>query len=229
MLKTLYCLLGATMLVAMLSSCDPELASDVNQDRIHTTYEVFYNSNTDKTWVIAQFRFGGPVGTVLELDGTASVTFGGEDLPYNAIFAGHYKEYAGRLNSGTFVYINADGDQFENTLPAYETVAFPSDIETISQAQAYDLVWDGTPLAANQRTALFVGSWTWGDDALFIQANEGANNIVMGTDQLANVALGTSTLYMDRTTEMDVEQGTSVGGKIRGKYRATNVQVTVIE
>ncbi len=50
----------------------------------------------------------------------------------------------------------------------------------------------------------------------------------MGTNQLSNVPVGPSTLFMDRWTEVDVAEGTSEGGVVIGKYRAENRLVQVI-
>lgn len=219
----------AIMSSMLFTACVKEDSSDVNQDKIYTDYEVFYNSNTDKTWVVAKFRFGGATGTILELTDPASVTFNGDTLPYNFLFTGHYKEYAGRLETGRFSYTNVNGDVFVNDIPAYETVAFPNNLDTISKSQAYDLIWDGTALSANQTVGIFIGTPTWGQDALVIQANEGSNNIVLGTTALGNLATGVSTCYMDRATAVDVAEGTSEGGRIRGKFRASNKSAVIVE
>ena len=225
MLKTLVLLL----VIGSFSSCEKESSLDVNQDKIYTDYEVFYNSNTDKSWVVAKFKFGGPTGTILQLDDPAFVLFENDTLPYNFFFNGHYKEYAGQITSGTFSYTDANGNIYNNTLPSYEEIQFPAGLDTISKAQAFDLKWDGTALSADQFVGLFIGSWTWGNDALVLQTNQGADNLVVGINQLANLPVGNSTCYMDRATEVDVTEGTGEGGKIRGKFRATNVPVIVAE
>lgn len=221
--------LFVAVLSFLLTSCNVEDSADVNQERIYADYEVFYNSNTDKTWVVARFRFGGATGTLLQLNDPAFVEFNGEDLPFNSLFAGHYKEYAGQLTSGTFVYTDVDGNTYENSIPAYEPIEFPTGLDTLSKSNSYDLVWQGTELKANQNVGVFAGSWAWGQDALFLQTNDGANNIVLGKDQIANLPLGQSTLYMDRSTDVQITDGTSEGGRIRGKYRATNVTVQVVD
>lgn len=211
-----------------LTSCQPEDSDDVNQDRIYTVYELFYNSNTDKTVAVARFRFGNATGTLLELKSPAYVLFDGDTLGYSLIYNGHAKEYAGLIPSGTFVYNNTANLIRTNAVPAYEPIAFDTGTDTIVKSQAYTLTWDGTPLSANQNVGVFVGSWTWGQDALFFTNTVGANNIVMGTNQLGNLPDGPSVLYMDRTTEVAATEVTEVGGVIRGKYRANNLTVQVV-
>lgn len=222
-------MLGAILLLA--ASCAKEDSSDVNQNKIYCDYELFYNQNEDKTHAVARFRFGGPTGTLLELSDTsgASVTFNGENLPYNVWYGGHHKEYAGQLTGGTFVYTNTNGTVYTNEVPDGESLAFQADFDTINKSTAQTLTWDGTALSANQHVGVFVGSWTWGEDAAFWTGDEGANEIVMGVTQMADLALGTSTVYMDRSTALDIAEGTLEGGRIRYKYRCTNATVQVVE
>jgi len=83
---------------SLLTGCQTEDSADVNQDRIYADYELFYNSNTDKTEVVARFRFGGPTGTLLELKAPASVKFDGETIPFRPGYAGHQKAFAGQID-----------------------------------------------------------------------------------------------------------------------------------
>lgn len=212
----------------LLFSCEKENSEDVNQDKIYADYELFYNKNDDKTIVIARFKFGGPTGTNLELTSGAAVTFNGDPLTYNAFYVGHYKEYAGKISSGTFVYTDVDNNQYTNATPAMDTIAFQPGFDTIVKSQANTLTWIGSPLSANQSVGVFIGSWTWGQDALYYQNQSGATNIIMGVNSLSALALGSSTVYMDRSNETNVAQGTSEGGKIRSKYRASNKVVQVV-
>lgn len=213
----------------IIVSCQKEDSSDVNQDKIYTVYELFYNQNSDKTVAICRLRFGSPTGTLLEATGDASVTFNGDILPYSVGYSGHAKEYAGKLTSGTFVYTNVDGTQYTNTPPAMDTIAHPVGFTTIDKSQANTYTWIGNSLSTSERVNLFVGSWTWGEDALFFALGSGATDIVMGVNQLSNLAVGTSTLYVDRVNEVAVSQGTSEGGVVRSVYRPTNITVNVVE
>ncbi len=228
MKKLLYLLMGAGL---FLTACDKEDSNDVNQDKIYCDYEMFYNQNEDKTHVVARFRFGGPTGTLLELtDSTgASVKFNGDVLPYDVWYGGHHKEYAGQVSGGSFVYTNTNGTIYTNSVPAGEVLAFPVGWDTIDKSAAQTLAWTGTALAANQQVGVFVGSWTWGQDAAFFTDADGATNIIMGVTQMASLALGTSTVYMDRSTVKNLTEGTSEGGKIKYTYRCLNQQVQVVD
>jgi hypothetical protein len=211
-----------------LFSCTGESAGDVNQDRIYTEYEQFYNSNTGTTTVIARFRFGGPLGTLLELDSTDNVKFNGDDLPYSIFWGAHVKEYVGNIAPGTFVYTNLDGNVFTNTVPAYEAIDFPSSFTELSKSTPYDFQWVGTALSQNQEVGVYVGTWGWGDDTWNYTNSVGATNMIFGLNSLSNLTLGSATVFLDRATKSTNIHGTSKGGVIRGKYRAPNRTVNVI-
>ncbi len=217
----------------MLVGCVSEDSADVNQDRIYTDYELFYNANDDVTHAIARFRFGGALGTILELTSAsgANVTFNGDTLTYSAIWGGHTRQYAGNVTSGTFRYTNSEGGVFINSVPTGASIAFPTGFDgaDLSKSSAYALAWDGTPLAPNDQVGIFIGSWAWGDDALFWTDADGATEIVMGVNALQNLVNGTAVVYMDRWNAVNVAEGTSEGGRIRYKYRAINATVTVVD
>jgi hypothetical protein len=215
----------------VITSCTKEDSSDVNQQKIYTDYEVFYNQNEDKTHVVAKFRFGGATGTVLELsDSTnASVSFAGDNLPWDPLYNAHHIEYAGNITTGSFSYTNTDGLTYVNAIPTGESIDFPLGFDTLTKSVAYNYAWAGTALAADQKVNVFVGSWTWGEDALFYTDALGATDIVMGLTQMANLVTGSSTVYMDRATGKAISEGTPEGGRIRYKYRPTNVNIQVLE
>jgi hypothetical protein len=225
----LWMFLISTLGIFSFNACERENASDVNQNKIYTDYEQFYNKNTDKTVVVARFRFGGVAGTLLELDSTAFVTFNGDTLPYSVIYSGHAKEYAGQIAPGTFSYTNINNATFTNQVPTFESIDFPIGFDTIVKSQANTLTWAGTPLAPDQNVGLFIGSWTWGQDALYFQDGDGANDLILGMGQLASVPVGPAICYLDRATDKAVAQGTPEGGRIRGKFRALNRQVQVVQ
>ena len=223
-------LLIATLSILVLSiSCAKEDSEDVNQDKIYSAYEVFYNQNTDKTTVLARFKFGGATGTNLELTDGATCTFNGDLLTYNALWVGHVKEYSGLVSSGTFNYEDVNGDVYVNASLQMDTIAQDPTLDTIVKSQANTLTWGGGVLAAGEHVNVFIGSWTWGEDALIFQGQQGASNVVIGTNQTSSLALGTATTHIERVRTSLSIQGTSKGGTIKSRYKPLNKNVTVIQ
>ena len=223
-----FTLIALVLTTILIQSCAKENASDVNQDKLYQYYEVFYNKNTDKTWVVARFNFGGPTGTILELDSGATVKFNNDVLPYNAVFAGHFKEFAGRITSGSFLYTNINNQTFTNSLPQVDTLAYQVDFDTLDKSQANTITWTGSPLLAHEAVGVFIGGWTWGEDALAYQEGDGATNLVLGITQLSTLPLGPATVYMDRAVTKNLTQATSKGGVIVAKYRCNNRVIQVV-
>lgn len=228
MKRNTYFLFALLAGIYSLTACQKEDSNDVNQDKIYTVYELNYNQNTDKTVAICRLRFGSPTGTLLEATGAASVQYNGDNLPYSYIYSGHAKEYAGKLTGGSFTYTNTAGTSFVNTVPSMDTVATPSSFDTIVKSQANTYTWIGNPLASNERMNLYLGSWTWGQDALFFALTAGQTDIVMGISALSSLALGTSTCHVERVHEIPVSNGTPEGGVIRAVFKTTNKTVTVV-
>ena len=83
-------------------------------------------------------------------------------------------------------------------------------------------------MAPNEIVGVFVGSWAWGDDALYVQTVDNATDIVLGASQLGQVPVGNATVFMDRSTEVAASEATSEGGLVVGKYRAENRQVQIV-
>ncbi len=213
---------------AFLTGCNLEDSGDVNQDKIWVRYELYYDANNDVTTAIARFRFGSSTGTLLELNENASVTFNDEALTFNKGYFGNVREFAGRIDSGTFVYNDLDGFAFTNMAASYDSIAFPEGFDTISKTQANTLTWDGIPLNANETVGLFIGNWEWDGDALYTQSADSATSIDLSTDQLSSVSIGTPILFMERWTLVPVTEGTSKGGSIIGKYKAENKFIQVV-
>lgn len=204
-------------------SCVKEDASDVNQDKIYTEYELFYDKNTDKTIALARFKFGGITGTLLELDSTSEVTFNGDKLAYNAFFGAHVKDYSGLVSGGKFVYKNLKDEVFENTVPAFESIEFPA-IDTIRKNAAYTLSWTGTALKPDQEVGLAINGINQADAQLFATDLDGATSLILPLNKLQALGTGKATCVMDRWTILKTIDGTPEGGTIVGKYRAKNIQ-----
>ena len=225
-MNTSHAFLAAATLLAF-TACESELASDVNQDRIHTVYELFYNADEDITRARATFSLGSETGTRLELTDAATVTFDGEPLQWNDVISFYELEMAGFRQNGTFSYTDLNDETFVN--PASITATdFPDDNADIEQGRAYELTWDGPALGDDQTISLtLLTQNAVGNDRLFLEADRGATKIVLPGNDLDNLVSGPATLVLDRFEDSPLAQGTGAEGKVIGHYRAKSVTVMV--
>lgn len=135
--------------IMMLSSCAREDSSSVDQDKIWTSYEMFYNANEDKTYARATFKFSNATGTHLELVNDSEVLVNDEPMTWKPLLAYYEKEYAGLVSSGEFNYTDLDGSNFVNTVNIVNSIALPA-IDSVARDAAYELTWDGVELGGRR-------------------------------------------------------------------------------
>ncbi|MDX2088821.1 MAG: hypothetical protein SFX73_13270 [Kofleriaceae bacterium] len=202
------------------TGCKSESSGDVNQDRIHATYWAYYDENTDITHARAQFRFGSNVGTTLILDGGASVEFDGKPMPFDALLDWHATELAGRVDNGTFLYVNVDGEQFENPVPAFSPIDFASPPASIARDRAYDLAWSGTPLVTDELVETIVANDANRFDFVRVDARgAGTTSVVLPASSLGQVAPGPAVLSFRRHRDFPLAEDSGAGGKITTTYQ----------
>ncbi|MCB0569117.1 MAG: hypothetical protein KDC66_05115 [Phaeodactylibacter sp.] len=216
--------LAALALGLSLFSCNRELSSSVNQDRIFTVYELFYNANEDKTYARATFHFSNELGTKLELADPSKVTFDGDPLTFNAVFAYYEREYAGFVQSGSFEWVDTEGNPFSNTIEIHD-IGYGAGIDTIGRSSSYELAWSGAALAANEIVTVTINGENEQDAQVFATSNIGANSIILAKDKLEKIGHGPGTVYMDRSYIPTIADAPSAGGRLTGRYRPENLDV----
>jgi hypothetical protein len=214
------------MISFTFTSCEKQPSDAVDQDRIRTDYELFYDKNTDKTTAVAAFRFGQSItGTLLELSSPAEVLFNNDKLTYNNVLGRYEKEYNGFVATGAFSYKDVNGKTLVNTVPAIKLIDFPASpaVLSISKAQGFELNWEGTPIAQNDGVGLLVAALT------FTETTVNSTRVRMISAQLQPAATGAHIAFMDRWTLSQLQQQTSNGGSIVSKYRAKNKNVEIVQ
>lgn len=221
-MKSLVAIFSISILF-LLSSCQTEDSSAVNQTRIFTYYELFYNQNTNKTLALAKFTFGNALGTTLELNAPAQVTFNGDLLLQNQITGFYEKEYNGKLTQGTFVYTDLDGNVFTNATPSMDSLSFPNQPQVIEITKSQDtyIRWVGNPVAENEVVSLTFAL------KLFTESTLGKDSIRVFANTIQDVNLGPHIGIMDRTKTITPTQKPDAGGRMVVKYRPQNKNLNV--
>ncbi len=205
----------------ILGSCAKEESENVNQDTIYSIYELWYNSDLDKTTAQATFRFGGPTGTLLDLNSPAISKFNNDELLYNSLLGTHKKEYAGFTSSGTFTYTDLDNNTFTNSTPIIDNIAFPT-VDTISNTGAYTFTWVGNPVATGETISLTIDGTQQGNFEVFSTIVNGNTQIVLDANKLQAVGVGDATCTLRRSfNKSSIDEATSKGGRMALWYTTT--------
>lgn len=218
--------LAALSLGADDAGCQSEVSSDVNQDRIHTSYWVVYDAHTDQTFARAQFRFGSNIGTTLELGDGAEVTFNGEIMPFNALLDWHEASFAGRVDAGVFEYIDVAGNVYVNEVPPIDDAELGDVPDTLSKESSFSLVWEGAPLGSDEMIEIILANDSNRFDfARWEQRGVGTSSIVLSRDGLTQVEPGNAVLQLRRWHDYKPAEAPEAGGKLTTTYHTAELPV----
>lgn len=217
----------ALTFVGLFSACETESSSDVDQNRIHAAYELFYDKKTNETTAVAVFRFGSSVGTQLELASPSEVRFNNDLLGFNAVLGRYEKTYKDQwIKSGTFTFTDTEGKTYTNNSEVMKAADFPATPEVLTFSKSADqtVSWTGDPLAQGET----VGALLIGPGNIFSISQSGATAFPVNKANLTNANPGDYLISMDRWLSEPLTEKTDAGGEIVVKYRSAtkNVKVT---
>ncbi len=219
-------ILAFAAVTALLTSmaCNRDDSANVNQARIFTEYELFYNGNDDKTYARATFRFNNAFGTKLELSEPSNVAFNGDELTFNNLLAYYEREYAGFVTSGQFSWTDTEGNTYNNTIEVHP-IDYAAGLDTIDRANSFELFFTGDPLSADEAVTVTINGENEGDARVFTTNDLGSQSIILARDRLQEIGMGPGTIWLDRSFQPDLSEETEVGGILRGRYRPVNAEV----
>ena len=228
MRKFLFQTVLALALISFFSACETESSSDVDQNRIHAAYELFYDKKSNETTAVAVFRFGSSVGTQLELASPSEVRFNNDVLAFNAILGRYEKSYKDQwIKSGTFTFTDTEGKTYTTSSDVMKAADFAATPEVLTFSKNADqtVSWVGDPLGQDET----VGALLIGPGNIFNIKQSGATGFPVNKANLTNVNPGDYLISMDRWLAAPLTEKTDAGGEIVVKYRsaAKNVKVTL--
>jgi len=210
-------IISFSLIFLLFIACNREESTDVNQDKIHASYELFYNPNVDKTYAKATFKFSNNFGTHLQLTSPSKVTFNGDELTFKNVLAYYQKEYVGLVSSGTFVWTDANGTSYTNAI-SIKSINYPLVLDTIQRNAAYEMFWLGDSLISFEKVVLIADGLLDEELQVFTQDNINTKSIILAKNKLEQISQGQGTLLLDRYFETLLTQKTSAGGRILGRY-----------
>lgn len=223
MKKFIHAFVVATLMLAF--GCGTENSADVNQDRIYTAYELYYNQNEDVTYAWARFRFGNALGTLLELTAPSTVSFDSQPMAWRPLLAYYELKLPGKVLNGTFHFEDTEGNTFENTVEIHE-IAYNDTTTTIDKSAAYAYFWDGAALAADENVTFSVNGNAEGDARIFLANAVGDESVIFTVNKMEALPAGQAAdCWLDRRYEPAIVESPAAGGNLIGRYRPTNIEI----
>lgn len=216
----------AAAMITALTGCLREDSENVNQDRIWAHYELFYDGNEDITYARTTFRFGNGLGTRLQLTEPSTILFDGVQIPWRPALGYYETSLPGFVESGTFTFTDMDGNTFTNDA-SIRTIDHPTVVPTLTHGQSTAYGWEGEAVASGETVTLIVTGGNGGGTQTFTTLAIGATQLVLPMNQVNQLSTGTGDALIERTYAPEVQQATSAGGLIWGRYRPANVPVTI--
>ena len=214
-----------TLLLAIITfafaSCEREDSADVNQDRIYTIYNLVYEADQDVTYARTWFRFGSATGTLLELTKPSYISFNDQNLSFMNALAFYEKKMTGIIDEGSFYWEDYEGVGFENSVSIKE-IAFPRAVTEINGDSSFELVWEGQELGFDEYVAVAINGDFEGDATIHFEKGMGSTSITIPKTSLEQLPKNKlATFWLELGYSPFLQQETSAGGEIHGKYRVS--------
>jgi hypothetical protein len=217
-------ILYIVVVISLLSSCKPDETIDVNQDKIFTEYELFYNKVEQRTYASAKFRHKKSKGTVLKLSAASSVAFADQKLSYNPSLQQYEKTFDSLISNGEFVWIDTDGRKYKNSIELSE-ISLPEK-QTMIQDQNNSITWQGLPLREGEYVILFLNSPEGGAQYIADKSFD-TKSVDVQSRTLEKLPKGELLVRIERNSVVELNEKTGSGGTLKGKYRSSEVSVTL--
>jgi hypothetical protein len=133
-------------------------------------------------------------------------------------------EYAGLKQSGTFEWVDLDGNVFQNDIEIHQ-IEYAPGLDTIDRSASFELFWEGDPLVQNELVTVTINGENEADAQAFITNDIGSQSIILSKAKLEKIGQGPGTVWLDRSYLPGLIQATGAGGIINGRYRPENMQV----
>jgi len=193
-----------------------EKGDDIDADRIYSYYELKYDHSKDMTVAKAVLRMDGPEGVLIELSEPAEISFNGDQLLFNPENKEHLTTYAHLVDSGTFKYLNSDGNTINTSTPRLREISFPP-IEIISRSEDLLFKWIGDPVGDKETIQLTLeGSER---ATTFLSSEQGVTEFLVPASEIKRLdRFGSGTYRLQRTYVDYLNTGVATGGSMSVRY-----------
>lgn len=217
------------ILTLVISGCEKEISKNVDQNKIWTSYELYYNEGLNKTFATATFRFSNNNGTKLMLSDPSSVTVDGATLEWNAENGYYRNEFSGLKATATFHWVDLDGNSFTNNIELRD-ISFPDPIDTLHFTNSItQFAWAGLPLDSSESVSLTIDGDGVTDTRIFSIDTLGATTITFDSLALSPIDSGMVRLVLNKRYSPDLTEKTDRGGRLIGRFQTDTVHVLLTD
>lgn len=208
----------------LLISCKKDSAA-VDQDQIYQSYEMSYNEGTNQTTFTANFYLKADGGKRLKLTGGSIVTVNGTTMTRNG--SSYSRSFNGYLESGSFVFTDAKGNDFTNSIQ-YENYV-QNDLSN-SVSNDLDCYWQFVGAQLNSGESISVtlrNQDTGGGTATGSTMQNGAYYVRIPANQMNQLTAGWANAITTRSSISNAGNWTKAGGKKKSEYISSSGLVLV--
>lgn len=245
-------LIAITVSVSLLGCYSYEVVdvNNVKTDAIHQAYSVFFDGDSGQTMVGAGFRVGGSTGSTLDLTGMSSVECNEERLGQGTFIGRYYGAVIpGHSAHCKFVFTDAEGARFVNTIRLAGAEFADDTPEVISRSERNTMRFEGPPVVEGELVVLEVITDKLGredvelfredPDRFLNKAREdiaqerelgrttsvGATSVVIQQEILSRIDNGSLNIRWRRSVHHKLQNATPVGGVMSAHYLSRPRQI----
>ena len=205
-----------------LSGCYlSEDASDVNQERIKTTYSTVFNATRDYTESLISFKFG---HTPLQLSNPIYFRdmrlFETDDL----LLGLHYSRDVDGIRNGIYEWTDEEGEIYRNTVKVFgfDLINEPTEFE---KYRYYNLAWEGDVIPNQSgKFHIKIKSHVDGTSCSF----HTGERLELASDHLLYLPAGPARMIISRKYSEQIDEGTQAGGKSTVSF-VREYEITIVE
>lgn len=213
------------------SSSEVAESKDVNQEKIHQSYNVVFDAEHEDIYAEAVFRFGGSKGTTLTLSEPAKLSLNGNTLQGRQRmlrgFVYSQDQFDNDVFDFEFRYQDIDQKEYINSI----SVLPISDIQvpdSFSKSNNNLVKWTGPAISQFEKIVVEIID-NAGNMATISSELKGSNEVNILKEKIALLESGTGNLQIYRKINKGLDQQNEMGGEIESTYYSKKTKITITE
>ncbi|MCF8461807.1 MAG: hypothetical protein K9G46_13870 [Flavobacteriales bacterium] len=211
------------------TGCKKEISKNIDQDKIFTQYELFYDQTENVTYATATFKFSSNYGTKLMLSDPSTITLDGTEMDWDNENGYYQNQFDGFKSTATFHWVDLDGNSFTNTIDIRD-IALPTTIANLHFADSVTyFMWNGSALDSSENVTLTIDGVGETDRRDFRLDTVGATTFTLDSVQLSQIDSGMVQLFLNLRYSPALTEQTSRGGSITGRYQTVTAETLLTD